>query len=91
MSNKKVNFLGESFIKEGQLRVFKFRSLAGKKFIVLKVFSNQAVEDVDILMLPDCVSREENSWNVSESVINRALHYLVSASDLITEALEDEE
>lgn len=86
-----MNFLGESYIKEGQLRVFKFRSLAGKKFIVLKVFPKQVVEDADILILPDFASSEGSSWNVSESVINRALYYLMSASDLIAEAPEDEE
>lgn len=73
----------------GQLRVFKFRSLAGKRFLVLRLFSDQMIEEADILMLP--CEEDHRSWKINESVINRATYFLLSSSDLISHVERSEE
>lgn len=71
--------------------MFKFRALAGKRFLVLRLFSDQMIEEADILMLPNEESLADRSWKINESVINRATYFLLSSSDLISRVERAEE
>lgn len=75
-------------IKVGQLRVFKFRSLAGQVFVVTRM-EDLFEGDAEIYMIGSMDKSEDSSTMIMNRITSRKINFLLTSSDLLQDVDEE--